>query len=94
VPQAGPEPLTRSPRVSSRKNLLPIVLNGGCASLEGTRPLTLKCSSRLDVSTSKSPFQSDLLNELARKGYIPAAAGQNRFHAPDLLPCGRVVSRV
>jgi hypothetical protein len=29
---------------------------------------------------SKSPFQSDVLNEFARKGYISAAVGQNRFH--------------
>jgi hypothetical protein len=56
VPQAGPEPLTRSPRVSSIKYLLPIVLNRGCAGLDGIRPLKLKCSSRSNVSTLKKPF--------------------------------------
>jgi hypothetical protein len=69
-PQASPEPLTRPPRRSSIKNLLPIILNGGCANLDGTRPLQLKCSSRPDLSTPKSPFQSSVLNEFARKGYI------------------------
>jgi hypothetical protein len=59
VPQAGPEPLTRSPRVSTTKNVLPIVLNGGCASLVKTKPLQLNCSSRPVVSTLKKPFSNE-----------------------------------
>jgi hypothetical protein len=55
-PQAPPEPLTRPPRRFSTKNLLPIILNGGCANLDGTRPLKLKCSSRPELSTLKKPI--------------------------------------
>jgi hypothetical protein len=42
--------------VPSIKNLLPIVLNGGCANLDGTRALMVKCPSRRDVSTLKKPI--------------------------------------
>jgi hypothetical protein len=45
---------------------------------------------------SKSPFQSNVLNEFARKGYTPAAAGQTRFHqhAPVIqLSRGAAIAR-